>query len=144
MLKLRSIEMIGFKSFYDRSEISVSGHAITAVVGPNGCGKSNISDAVAWVLGEQSARSLRGKSMEDVIFNGTQSRAPLGMAEVTISLVDDNPPHSNGGPPPGLIEIPLINLSYLNSPLKKYFSPFSSTSVLTPRPCNFPFWKSPS
>ena len=105
MLKLRSIEMIGFKSFYDRAEISVTGQPITAVVGPNGCGKSNISDAVAWVLGEQKARSLRGKSMEDVIFNGTQGKSPLGMAEVTMSLVEDNPPHSNGGPPPGPVEV---------------------------------------
>ncbi len=126
MLKLRSIEMIGFKSFYDRSEISVSGQAITAVVGPNGCGKSNISDAVAWVLGEQRARSLRGKSMEDVIFNGTQSRAPLGMAEVTISLVDDNPPHSNGGPPPGLIEMMVQRRLYRSG---------ESQYLLNGRPC---------
>ena len=91
MLKLRRIELLGFKSFYDRSEIAVNDRGVTAVVGPNGCGKSNISDAVAWVLGEQRPRSLRGDRMEDVIFSGTRDRRPLGMAEVTITLVDDAP-----------------------------------------------------
>ena len=105
MLKLRRIELVGFKSFYERSEIAVSAVGITAVVGPNGCGKSNICDAVAWVLGEQRAHSLRGDRMEDVIFGGTGRRAPLGMAEVTISLVDNEPPHGNGRPPPGPIEM---------------------------------------
>ena len=105
MLKLRRIELLGFKSFYERSEITVDDSGVTAVVGPNGCGKSNISDAVAWVLGEQKARSLRGDKMEDVIFNGSGRRLPLGMAEVSISLVDDAPPHSNGGPPPGPVEM---------------------------------------
>src|SRR5215470_4066721 len=86
MLKLRRIEMIGFKSFSDRVEITVNEAGVTAIVGPNGCGKSNVSDAIAWVLGEQSAKSLRGEKMEDVIFNGTRNRAPMGMAEVTITL----------------------------------------------------------
>ena len=88
MLKLRRIEILGFKSFSDRGEIIVNDVGITAIVGPNGCGKSNVSDAIAWVLGEQSAKSLRGEKMEDVIFNGTRSRAPMGMAEVTITLSD--------------------------------------------------------
>src|SRR6516162_9607163 len=86
MLKLRRIEIIGFKSFSDRGEIAIHDAGVTAIVGPNGCGKSNVSDAIAWVLGEQSAKSLRGEKMEDVIFNGTRNRAPMGMAEVTITL----------------------------------------------------------
>jgi len=86
MLKLRRIEIVGFKSFSDRGEIIIHDAGVTAIVGPNGCGKSNVSDAIAWVLGEQSAKSLRGEKMEDVIFNGTRNRAPMGMAEVTITL----------------------------------------------------------
>jgi chromosome segregation protein len=91
VLKLRRIEIIGFKSFSDRSDIAVHDTGVTAIVGPNGCGKSNVSDAIAWVLGEQSAKSLRGEKMEDVIFNGTRSRSPMGMAEVTITLVETSP-----------------------------------------------------
>ncbi len=83
--------MQGFKSFAKKTELQFSS-GITAVIGPNGSGKSNISDAVRWVLGEQSARALRGAKMEDVIFNGTQKRRPLGMAEVTLSF--DNADHS--------------------------------------------------
>ena len=83
--------MQGFKSFAKKTELQF-GSGITAVIGPNGSGKSNISDAVRWVLGEQSARALRGAKMEDVIFNGTQKRRPLGMAEVTLSF--DNADHS--------------------------------------------------
>jgi chromosome segregation protein len=86
MLKLRRVEMLGFKSFSDRGEITVHDAGVTAIVGPNGCGKSNVSDAIAWVLGEQSVKSLRGEKMEDVIFNGTRNRKPMGMAEVTITL----------------------------------------------------------
>src|ERR1700723_3676254 len=88
MLKLRKVELQGFKSFCDRSELRFNGEGIAAVVGPNGCGKSNLSDAISWVLGEQSARSLRGARMEDVIFVGTKSRKPVGMASVTMVLVD--------------------------------------------------------
>ena len=96
MLKLRRIELIGFKSFSDRGEITVHDTGVTAIVGPNGCGKSNVSDAVAWVLGEQSAKSLRGDKMEDVIFNGTRNRAPMGMAEVTITLTEILNGNGNG------------------------------------------------
>ena len=88
MLKLKKVQILGFKSFCDRTEIHLSGGGIAAVVGPNGCGKSNISDAVMWVLGEQSAKSLRGAKMEDVIFAGTRDRKPTGMAEVSLTLVD--------------------------------------------------------
>ncbi len=86
-MQLKTLEMIGFKSFSDKTTITFQ-HGVTAVVGPNGCGKSNISDAIRWVLGEQSAKHLRGDKMEDVIFNGSESRKPLGMAEVTLRLTN--------------------------------------------------------
>jgi chromosome segregation protein len=88
MLKLKKIHILGFKSFCDRTELSVPGAGIAVVVGPNGCGKSNILDGVSWVLGEQSAKSLRGSNMQDVIFAGTRDRKPLGMAEVSLVLAD--------------------------------------------------------
>ncbi|HEY0795104.1 MAG TPA: chromosome segregation protein SMC, partial [Acidisarcina sp.] len=84
------------KSFCDRTEVQVPGQGIAVVVGPNGCGKSNILDGVSWVLGEQSAKSLRGGRMEDVIFAGTRERKSLGMAEVSITLID--PEAYIGGP----------------------------------------------
>ncbi|MGA2349037.1 MAG: chromosome segregation protein SMC [Terracidiphilus sp.] len=97
MLKLKKIHILGFKSFCDRTELTVSGTGIAVVVGPNGCGKSNILDGVSWVLGEQSAKTLRGTHMQDVIFAGTRERKPLGMAEVTITMVD---PEAYEGPIP--------------------------------------------
>src|SRR6201985_2472282 len=96
MLKLKKIQILGFKSFCDRTEVALPGEGIAVVVGPNGCGKSNILDGVTWVLGEQSAKSLRGGKMEDVIFAGTRDRKPLGMAEVSITLID--PDAYAGGP----------------------------------------------
>ena len=103
MLKLRKIQILGFKSFCDKTEVALPGHGIAVVVGPNGCGKSNILDGVTWVLGEQSAKSLRGGKMEDVIFAGTRERRALGMAEVSITLVD---PEVYGGGP--LLEEPEV------------------------------------
>ena len=88
MLKLKRVEIQGFKSFFDKTEMRFNGSGIAAVVGPNGCGKSNLSDAISWVLGEQSAKSLRGARMEDVIFAGTREKKPLGMASVTMTLLD--------------------------------------------------------
>ena len=89
MLKLRRLDLSGFKSFVDPVSLDVHG-GMTAIVGPNGCGKSNIADAVVWALGERSAKSLRGEKMEDVIFAGAKNRKPLGMAEVTLELTSDN------------------------------------------------------
>jgi chromosome segregation protein len=88
VLKLRKVELLGFKSFFEKTPITFSGSGITCIVGPNGCGKSNVVDAVSWVLGEQSHKMLRAERMSDCIFNGTAKRPPLGLAEVTLTLVD--------------------------------------------------------
>src|ERR1700679_4057040 len=88
VLKLKKIQILGFKSFCDRTEVTLPGQGLAVVVGPNGCGKSNILDAVSWVLGEQSEKGLRGAKMEDVIFAGPRERKALGMAEVSLSLID--------------------------------------------------------
>src|SRR5215217_1286228 len=84
-MHIKKLEITGFKSFVDRSVIHFD-HDIVGIVGPNGCGKSNIVDAIRWTLGEQSAKHLRGRAMEDVIFNGSESRGPNGMAEVTLTF----------------------------------------------------------
>ncbi|MGI8811557.1 MAG: chromosome segregation protein SMC [Pyrinomonadaceae bacterium] len=89
MFKLQRLEITGFKSFADYTEIVFTGNGITAVVGPNGCGKSNVSDCISWVLGEQRAKSLRGAEMKDVVFQGSKNRKPSGMAEVVLHLVRD-------------------------------------------------------
>jgi chromosome segregation protein len=95
LLKLKRLQILGFKSFCDRTDLKFHGEGIAAIIGPNGCGKSNIADAISWVLGEQSAKTLRGSRMEDVIFAGTRDRKPTGMAEVSLTLI--NPEDCRGG-----------------------------------------------
>lgn len=97
-MHIKKLEITGFKSFVDRSVIHFD-HDIVGIVGPNGCGKSNIVDAIRWTLGEQSAKHLRGRAMEDVIFNGSESRGPNGMAEVTLTFDNTNPEYAQTLPP---------------------------------------------
>src|SRR5215470_1358508 len=107
-MKIKRLELVGFKSFVDKTVIEVP-PGITGIVGPNGCGKSNIVDAIRWVIGEQSAKHLRGDAMEDVICNGNAETGPLGMAEVSLLLsrdeaelaagITDEPGESAGLPP---------------------------------------------
>src|SRR5262245_30405109 len=118
-MPLERLEISGFKSFSDRSELAFD-RGVTAIVGPNGCGKSNVADALTWVLGEQSAKSLRGDKMEDVIFNGSDARKPTGAAEVRLrfgnvivppsvlkELGEEVPVHETNGQ--GLDEIDIID-----------------------------------
>ena len=90
-MRIKKIELVGFKSFKDRTVIQFDA-GITGIVGPNGCGKSNIVDALMWVMGEMSAKDLRGSTMTDVIFAGADGYAPLGMCEVSLTLENDGGP----------------------------------------------------
>src|SRR4030095_3374521 len=89
-MRIKALELIGFKSFPERTILTFP-CGVTGVVGPNGCGKSNIVDAIRWVLGEQSAKHLRGDAMEAVVFNGNEKLSPLGMAEVSLTFENDTP-----------------------------------------------------
>src|SRR5271169_6997258 len=84
-MRLKSLELVGFKSFFEQTNIGFA-PGVTAIVGPNGCGKSNVVDAIRWVLGEQAPTRLRGKSAEDLIYAGNDANPPAGMAEVTLTL----------------------------------------------------------
>src|SRR5438067_8122879 len=86
MLRIEKVYLQGFKSFCDPTELVFDEEGVTAVVGPNGCGKSNVADALSWVIGEQRAKALRGGKMEDVIFQGSRNRQPSGMAEVVLTM----------------------------------------------------------
>src|ERR1700721_4422576 len=88
-MKIKKVELVGFKSFVDRTVLHFD-HDVLGIVGPNGCGKSNIVDAIRWCMGEQSARHLRGRSMEDVIFGGSDSRTPHYFAWMTLTFDNDD------------------------------------------------------
>jgi len=105
LLKLKRLQILGFKSFCDRTELKFHGDGIAAIIGPNGCGKSNIADSISWVLGEQSAKTLRGSRMEDVIFAGTRDRKPTGMAEVSLTLIDPEAYQGADADEPTAVEI---------------------------------------
>lgn len=108
-MHIKKLEISGFKSFVDRTAIHFD-HDVIAVVGPNGCGKSNIVDAIRWCMGEQSAKHLRGRAMEDVIFNGSESRPPNGLAEVTLTF-DNSDPKYRANVPPEVREFPELSVT---------------------------------
>ncbi len=122
-MKLKKLEITGFKSFYDKAGIAFP-EGVSAVVGPNGCGKSNIIDALRWVMGEQSVKQLRGKTMEDVIFSGANGKPPLNMAEVSLTLANDN-----GDSPEELKDFTEINLT------RRLYRSGESAYFLNKQPC---------
>ena len=122
-MKLKKLEISGFKSFPEKAAIDFP-PGISAVVGPNGCGKSNIVDALRWVMGEQSVKQLRGKNMEDVIFAGTKGKPPLNMAEVSLTLLNDN-----GSAPEELRNFPEINVT------RRLFRSGESAYFINRQPC---------
>ena len=122
-MKLKRLEITGFKSFFEKATIQFP-PGISAVVGPNGCGKSNIVDAIRWVMGEQSLKQLRGKTKEDIIFSGTNGKAPLNLAEVSLTLANDN-----GSAPEELKDFTEINLT------RRLYRSGESAYYLNRQPC---------
>jgi chromosome segregation protein len=122
-MKLKKLEITGFKSFFEKATIQFP-PGISAVVGPNGCGKSNVVDAIRWVMGEQSLKQLRGKSKEDIIFSGTNGKAALNMAEVSLTLANDN-----GTAPEELKDFTEINLT------RRLYRSGESAYLLNRQPC---------
>jgi chromosome segregation protein len=122
-MKLKRLEITGFKSFCEKADIQFP-QGVSAIVGPNGCGKSNIVDALRWVMGEQSVKQLRGKAMEDVIFAGTSGKPPLNMAEVTLTLANDN-----GSAPEELKDFTEIMLT------RRLFRSGESAYLMNKQPC---------
>ena len=122
-MQLKSLEAIGFKSFVDRLHLSFPG-GITTIVGPNGCGKSNVVDAVLWAIGERSAKHLRGRLMEDVIFGGADGRKPLGMAEVSLTFSNED-----GSAPKGYEEYSEISIT------RRLFRSGESEYLINKTPC---------
>jgi chromosome segregation protein len=122
-MKLKKMEIVGFKSFVDKASIEFP-EGISAIVGPNGCGKSNLVDAIRWVMGEQSVKQLRGKAMNDLIFAGTNGKPPLNMAEVSLTLANDN-----GSAPEELKDFTEIMLT------RRLFRSGESAYFLNKRPC---------
>jgi chromosome segregation protein len=128
IMRVERIELIGFKSFAEKTVFNFH-PGLTAIVGPNGCGKSNIVDAFKWVLGEQSAKSLRGDSMEDVIFSGSATRKTKGMAEVTLVLTDITKQPSNGSDREGKVETTKVSVS------RRLFRSGESEYLMNKVPC---------
>ena len=122
-MKLKKLELTGFKSFHEKTCLHFP-PGISAVVGPNGCGKSNVMDALRWVMGEQSVRQLRGKAMEDVIFSGTTGKHSLNMAEVSLTLINDN-----GSAPEALRDFSEIMLT------RRIYRSGESTYLINKQPC---------
>jgi chromosome segregation protein len=122
-VKIKKLEITGFKSFLDRTQV-VFPSGICAIVGPNGCGKSNVVDALRWVMGEQSVKQLRGKSMEDIIFAGADGKPPLNMAEVSLTLDNDD-----GNAPEELKEYTEITIT------RRLFRSGESAYLINRQPC---------
>lgn len=122
-MQIKRVEIVGFKSFVDRVSLDFS-EGIAAVVGPNGCGKSNIVDAIRWAMGEQSAKKLRGRSMEDVIFGGSEARKPVGMAEVSMTFSNER-----GLGPPAIRDYPEIMVT------RRLYRNGDSEYLLNKTPC---------
>ncbi len=122
-MKIKKIDILGFKSFLDKASIAFPS-GISAIVGPNGCGKSNVIDALRWVMGEQSVKQLRGKAMEDIIFAGASGKAPLSMAEVTLTLANDN-----GHAPEAYKDYPEISIT------RRLFRSGESAYLINRQPC---------